>query len=237
MTFTDRRRRRAVVPLFAFHAGQRMNWPLDLDGLPWVALNTPGTPTHGRTVLLAERELFVSQRFAIDTVRVDADFNTSNPPDSPHKEDYYAWGQDVLSMGHGRVVVVVNDRPDEEVGSSDRSHPAGNYVVVRHGPCLFSLYAHLLSGSVLVQVGEEIERGQPLGRLGNSGNTTQPHLHLQFMDRWDGLDAVRSVFTSQGLPALFWDASVNRNGQVLPLRGTTPLELDLVTLRPRPTGP
>jgi hypothetical protein len=53
-------------------------------------------------------------------------------------------------------------------------------VVVKHGDQLFGCYAHLAPGSVSVKVGDRVTRGQLLGKVGNSGNTTQPHLHLHF---------------------------------------------------------
>lgn len=228
MRFRGCGERRTVVPLFAFDTGQRLRWPLGPAQHPWVAINTAGTPTHGRAILPTEQELFISQRFAIDTVQVDSTGNSSSPPLSPRREDYYAWGSDVLSAGRGRVVAVVNHEPDQEVGASDPEHPGGNYVVVEHAPGLYSFYAHLMQGSATVEPGNDVERGQILGKIGNSGNTTEPHLHVHLMDRWDALHPVLSIYTSQGLPALFWDARVLRNGQVFPLRRSTPLELDLI---------
>jgi peptidase M23-like protein len=223
----------AAVPLSTFDPGQRLGWPLAFEsGLSWVARNTfhprRAVPGHRQAVLVTADELFISQRFAIDTVQRDARLRTSDPPASPRKEDYYAWGKPIGSAGAGEVVAVVADQPDQEVGSADPAHPAGNYVVVRHGPQLYSAYAHMRQGSAAVQVGDVVEKGQVLGRIGNSGNTTEPHLHLQFVDRWDGLDPVASFFTSQGVPAVFWDAHVRRGARTLPLDGTAPLGSDLV---------
>ena len=225
--------RKTVVPLIPFSPGQQMSWPLRFaSGRPWVALNTfspaDPVPSHRIGLFLTPADFFISQRFAIDCVQMDLVGQTSNPPSSLQKEDYYAWGEEVSSVGFGQVVAVVTDQPDQEVGVADPGHPAGNYIVVQHGPRLYGLYAHMMEGSAIVSVGDRVSGGQALGRVGNSGDTTEPHLHFHFADRWDGLDPVQSIFTSQGVPALFWNAHVTRGHRHFPLHGTTPLEWDLV---------
>jgi murein DD-endopeptidase MepM/ murein hydrolase activator NlpD len=86
----------------------------------------------------------------------------------------------------------------------------------------------MMAGSATVSVGERVSGGQALGKVGNSGNTTEPHLHFHFMDRWDGLDPVLSVFTSQGLPAVFGRVHVRRGDRTFRLDGEAPLGQDLV---------
>jgi hypothetical protein len=225
--------REAVVPLVEFKPGSRISWPLGFaSGRPWMALNTfspaDPIPAHRIALLATPQEFFISQRFAIDCAQVDAAGQTSNPPSSPHREDYYAWGEGIQSAAAGQVVAVVTDQPDLEIGTQDPLHPGGNYVVVRHGPGLFSFYAHMMQASATVSVGDRVSRGQALGRVGNSGNTIQPHLHFHFMDRWDGLDPVLSIFTSQGLPAVFDDVQVRRGQRTFRLKGSAPLEQDLL---------
>ena len=231
MEFTDGLRRSFVVELERFSPGQHMGWPLRLDSEPWVAANTAGTPGHWvGGALLTGRVLFIAQRFAIDLVQVDAAGET-HPFATSTKESYYAWGEEVLSTGWGRVVSIENDARDMEVGETlpSSQHPAGNHVVIQHGPRLFSAYAHLQRGSVTVRVGDWVERGRALGLVGNSGNTTEPHLHIHFADRWrDSGDPLVGFFSSQGVPAVFWDATVLRGNATLPLRGATPLELDVI---------
>lgn len=81
------------------------------------------------------------------------------------------------------------------------SHPLkrdirGNYVTIQHAPDEYSCLAHLVPGSVAVSPGERVARGQPIGRVGHSGNSSEPHLHLQFQDH--------PVFeAAAGLPPLF----------------------------------
>ena len=71
----------------------------------------------------------------------------------------------------------------------------GNHVTLRVAPGMFVLYAHMMPGSVRVHVGERVHRGQLLGRLGNSGNSATPHLHLQVQ--------ITRSFAGDGLPFVF----------------------------------
>lgn len=219
--------RRAQVPLDPFEPGQRFAWPLRFDNGAWAAVNTPGGGGHWRLKGLAAEELFMSERFALDLVQIDARGSTSDPPASASKEDYYAWGEDVLAAGSGTVVAVVADRPDLPIGAVDPARPAGNHVVIQHGPSLFGVYAHLMEGSPTVTVGSRVQAGQRIGAVGNSGNTSEPHLHLHFADRWDGGDPL-ALFRAQGVPALFWNAQARRGHRTRPLSGSTLLEPDVV---------
>lgn len=82
----------------------------------------------------------------------------------------------------------------------------GNHVIVDHGDDVFSAYAHLRRGSVRVAVGDRVEPGDLLGEVGNSGNTTEPHLHVQLMDD-------RHPSGAAGLP-FAWPAIDIRPGDV-----------------------
>lgn len=72
----------------------------------------------------------------------------------------------------------------------------GNHVTIDHGNGVHSLYAHLRRGSVRVAVGDRVSAGDVIGEVGNSGNTSEPHLHFQLMDR-------PSVMNAAGLPFRF----------------------------------
>jgi len=82
-----------------------------------------------------------------------------------------------------------------------RSYKAqlGNYVVIRHAGGEYSHYAHLKQGSVRVKTGDAVKRGQGIAQLGQTGNSTEPHLHFQLTDGPDPL-------YSRGVPILFKNA-------------------------------
>ncbi len=89
------------------------------------------------------------------------------------------YGLPVLAMAPGRVVKVVDGVPDNVVGAQDTRQPWGNVVVIEHGPELFSALAHLQPGSVTVREGDAVVAGQVVARVGSSGRSPVPHLHVQ----------------------------------------------------------
>jgi len=159
----------------------------------------------GRNVLSNYHYEYASQRYAYDLVRVEDGFSYRG--DATKNESYFAFGQPILAPYDGKVVHVVNDIPDNDpVGSMNPEQPAGNVVVIDHGNGEFSFLAHLQEGSVEVKVGDRVAKGDEIGLSGNSGNSSEPHLHYQVSDRpdlfegksirvqWDGgLDPVQGM--------------------------------------------
>ena len=121
--------------------------------------------------------------------------------DGARKEQWFAYGAQVVSVAEGTVVAVRDGQPEE----APREPPAavhrpedigGNQVVVQVRPDVWAMYEHLQPGSIDVRVGDRVAAGEPLGRLGNSGNSDAPHLHFQLSDGPD-------ILTSNSLPYLF----------------------------------
>ena len=100
-------------------------------------------------------------------------------------ENWVGYGAEVLAVAEGRVVSIRDGLPDSKPFDPDRLNSltgetlGGNFVVLDIGNDLFAFYGHLQPGSIVVQEGDEVCRGQTLGRLGNSGNSDAPHLHFQ----------------------------------------------------------
>ncbi len=141
---------------------------------------------HIRAMLPLDDHIWFSQRFAIDWEQVDADGRfVAGDPSVP--ESYTIYGKKVLAGSDGTVVHVLdgleNQVPGELPGTSIALNEAdGNSVVVDIGDGLYMMYAHLEKGSVSVAVGDRIKRGQPIARVGNTGNSSAPHLHFHVMD-------------------------------------------------------
>jgi len=121
-------------------------------------------------------------------------------------EDYYAWRQPVVAPGAGTVVVAEDGTADNLPNRPVPGNLYGNFVVIDHGTGEYSLVGHLENGSVKVRVGEWVSAGQLLARTGNSGMSTEPHVHYHLMDNADWRKA-------QGLPAQLQGFS--RNGQMV----------------------
>lgn len=144
----------------------------------------------GTNVLLNYHYEHESQRYAYDLVQIKG---TSSYTGDPGKlESYYAYNQEVIAPAPGIVKAVENGNPDNEIGKTDENNPAGNHVVIDHGNGEYSFLAHFKKGTITVKPGDKIERGQLLGRVGNSGNTSEPHIHFHVADGAD-LSASKSV--------------------------------------------
>jgi murein DD-endopeptidase MepM/ murein hydrolase activator NlpD len=140
----------------------------------------------------------VPQRFAIDWMRLDRR-HRAWVGDPARLSSYRSYGQPLIAVADGQVVIARDGAPDQPPPHNPTPPSAaelpGNRVILRVRPGIFLTYAHLKPGSVRVHVGERVRRGQVLGRLGNSGNSATPHLHLQVQ--------VTRSFLSDGLPFVF----------------------------------
>lgn len=148
----------------------------------------------GRTVSDNYHAVVPQQRFALDVLVVRD--GRSHINDGQQLSDYHCWGMPIVSPGDGTVVAVHDGEPDQPIGQQDPSKPAGNHVLIDHGTGEYSLLAHLQNGSVAPEVGQAVRGGQPLGLCGNSGNTTEPHLHYHLQDSPDPT-------AGEGMPAQF----------------------------------
>ena len=94
-------------------------------------------------------------------------------------ESYSIFGATVYSPGNGVILRCADGLADLAPSQTDRTNAAGNHVVIRLDELDVNLLlAHLRRGSVLVKVGDRVSAGQPIGQVGNSGNTSEPHLHI-----------------------------------------------------------
>lgn len=99
--------------------------------------------------------------------------------DGARVEDYYCYNLPVLAPANGYIVEVRDQVPDNAVGQVNLHDNWGNAVVIRHAEGLYTTLAHLRVGTIEVQPGQYVQRGQVLARLGNSGRSPVPHLHMQ----------------------------------------------------------
>jgi hypothetical protein len=155
----------------------------------------------GRSVEQNYHAATVGQRFALDIVQTGAD-QRSYTGDGKKNEDYLAFGAPVLAPGSGIVTVVVSDVADNVPGTMNVAQLAGNHVLIDHGSGEYSLLAHFQHQSIVVRQGDRVEAGQLLGKCGNSGNSSEPHIHYHLQDSPVPLEG-------QGLPIFFKAAIVD----------------------------
>jgi hypothetical protein len=174
-----------------------------LAGKGWVAANGCCNPDiiHRGSIQTVNGDFFDSQRFAIDWMRLDKQgrFVHGDPSVPANYTDFHA---KVMAVADGTVVSTVDGLPNQVPGqlpppsSLTLKTVDGNNVVLDIGHGLFVLFAHLQKGSLTVHPGQRVHRGQVLGLLGNSGNTSAPHLHVHLMTG-------PSTFSSDGVPYVY----------------------------------
>lgn len=190
-----------------------------LTGPEWVAVNgcCELSPHRAAMVPLAGR-INGGERYAVDWSRFDlaarplADLTRGTQAtfagDPARNEDYFTFGQPVLAVADATVVAVVGDMPEappHQFLTLPLTDLGGNRVVLDLGGGAYAFYAHLQTGSPAVRVGDHVRRGQVIARAGNSGNTSESHLHFQLMDSPAPLSATNLPFE---IDTLTWEGSV-----------------------------
>lgn len=177
----------------------RIDYSLPFHG-EWLLYNGGTTPktSHSWDVL--------GQRFALDFVQADADYRRHTGRGT-RPEDYYCYGKPILAAADGRVVAVedrVRTAPLLGWGVCDflARNFIGNHVMIEHAEGEYGLYAHLIPGSIPVAPGDQVTRGQPIGRCGHTGHSSEPHLHFHLQDSAD-------PFGGMGLPVSFTGLAVD----------------------------
>lgn len=137
--------------------------------------------------------------FAIDWARLRDGQPFSG--DGARPEGWYGYGAEVLAVADGAVVAIAEGYPEETplqpVAHVTRPQDyGGNAITLEIGPGVYAYYAHLEPGSVTVQEGDRVTSGQILGLLGNTGNSSGPHLHFGVMDN-------PAPLVAQNLPMAF----------------------------------
>ena len=221
-----------------------------LAGGGWLAVNgCCRGGAHRGAVQTVNGALINSQRFAIDWLRVGPGgklFAGDRLEDAP---SWYCYGQPVLAVADGTVIATESSLDDQPVGTLPDPKTItlqtvdGNHVILDLGNGVYAFYAHLVKGSVAVEPGDRVRKGQELGRLGNSGNTSAPHLHFHLMNgpsaiASDSLPYVFESFTLEGRvdPAQWYesddlgDALTILADEAGPRSGQLPLDLQVVEL-------
>ncbi len=203
------------IPIVAGVSKTEFAWPL--RGRPaWTVAAGAGFHTTHRWA--------VPEEFALDIISVGED-GRSFRTDAAGNADFYAYGTDVLAAADGKVVRLITGAKEEppllrakdetmeayygRIGRRQLANVAlgaagllGDSIVIDHHNGEYSVYAHLKRNSMVVKKGELVRKGQPIGKLGSSGNSTEPHLHFQVCDGADGLSCagIPPQFTNIVMP-------------------------------------
>lgn len=152
-------------------------------GPGWVVRWISNTSFHRRGAFPVDGRAGIAQRFAIDWNRYD-EKGVEQSGDESENATYSVFGQEVVAVADATVAKTIDGVPQNSppniapgVGL-DPEKALGNCVVLQLSNGLYATYAHMQPGSIAVKVGDPVHRGQRLGKVGNSGNATGPHLHF-----------------------------------------------------------
>jgi murein DD-endopeptidase len=168
-------------------------------GANWLAGGGPSNfSDHRRAVMFYGGAPYIGQRYAIDWVELGADGKPYSG-DIHNNASYHAYNLEIHAVADGKIVEVKDGLAENIPNSGKIAIPItdetvpGNHIIEDLGSGHFAAYAHLRPGTIKVKAGEVVHAGDVIARLGNSGNSTEPHLHFQICD-------APSFLKSDGLP-------------------------------------
>ena len=199
----------AEISVISYQPKTKLNFPL--NGTWYVSNATDVSGTH---------RWGIGQEFAYDLVKVDEEGN-SGKGDETKPESYYAYGQNVLAPADGTVYEIrdeIDDTPMAQLADDDPSvllkkladyqtvlrkrygvrGTDGNYIIMDHGNSEYSVFDHLKKSSLRVKRGDKVKRGEIIAQVGQSGLSTEPHLHYEVVSNPDPLK-------QRGLPIFFYE--------------------------------
>jgi hypothetical protein len=216
-----------------------------LRGENWLSANAPSnTSVHRRALIPINGHAYISHRFAIDWAQLYPDGKTYRG-DKTDNKSYRAYGAEIHAVADGVVTEIKDGIAQNIPGPTSRAVPitletiGGNHINVEisngtHN--LYAVYAHMQPGSIRVRPGDKVRQGDVLGLIGNSGNSTEPHLHFQICN-------ANSDLACEGLPFALASYDLQGNGWTFksadshtpPVRHEyeIPLENDVIRFEPQ----
>lgn len=131
----------------------------------------------GNSIHINHHYTYPPQKYALDIKRLNEYGNRAKGFIPKQLSKYEIFEDIIYSPCDGEVIKAAGDRPDMSPLVMDNKNPLGNYVAINHKGTIVYL-AHMMQGSLLVKKGDLVKMGQPIGKVGNSGYTSEPHLHM-----------------------------------------------------------
>jgi hypothetical protein len=169
-----------------------------VKGAHWMFMSQSTMGYHFYALLFMNGKIWRSERFAFDNGQLNDDLTTYLSGSPQVNESYYCYGDTLYAVADGVIIKVQDGLPENngdlhDVTLNSINEYEGNSLILDIGSGRFAGYAHCMPGSFFVQDGDTVKEGDPVARLGNSGNSGMPHLHFQITDSADFL-------FSQGIP-------------------------------------
>tara|TARA_R110002124_G_scaffold227889_1_gene393160 strand:- start:61072 stop:62034 length:963 start_codon:yes stop_codon:yes gene_type:complete len=158
-----------------------------------------------------------TQKHAFDILKLGKNRKTYERSGT-RNEDYFAFSQPLLAVCDAVVHTVIEGIPDNKPGTMNPAQPTGNTVILKTENDEYIVYAHFEMGTIKVKEGESVVKGQYLGNCGNSGNSSEAHLHLHIQDS-------PNLMTAIGVKCYFEEVMVNGKLEV----DYSPVRLDKIS--------
>lgn len=142
-----------------------------------------------------------AQKNAFDIVRTDQDGKTFRT-NGKTNEDYYAFGQNLIAPCDAEVVLVVDGIKDNNPGTLNPIYIPGNTVILETANKEYLFFAHFKQHSIVVEQGQRVKQGDLLGQCGNSGNSSEAHIHFHIQN-------IEDMNTATGAKCYFAEILVN----------------------------
>jgi Peptidase family M23 len=206
-----------------------------LKGPSWLNANSccvPDAPHRRARIAVDGNSIKKFEEFAVDWVQLRD--GKLFDDDGSGNGQWYGFGADVVAVADGSVAAVFDGMPEQKpampaTGLRGPRDYSGNHVSLQISPGVWAVYAHLQPGSITVKTGDDVKKGQVIGKLGNSGNSSGPHLHFQLSDGPE-------ITTSTSLPfALdsYWLAGTVDPAQLVAAADATGVPPPLHVIGPR----
>ena len=192
---------------------QRLALPFDTIWYTHWGGNTLKDNYHIRTKQQLGAFDFAIRDSLSNTFRIDRNKNSN----------FYAWGKNILSPCDGIVVEAVDGIVDNQPGVKNNLNPHGNYIILKCNstPDEFLAFYHFKINSINFKEGLSVKTGQVIGQCGNSGRSTEPHLHFHIQDNVDDTIAI-------GLITKFKNTGLLRNGKKTFVQDFSPIKGDFI---------
>lgn len=159
-----------------------------LKGTHWLAASgLSNDSSHRLAALYFDGRPYYPELYGIDFLKVGENGRTFDG-DIHQNKSFYCYNQEVLAVADGKIVAIqdgiAENNPHSKlaVQMTEETLP-GNYIIIELGNKQFAAYGHLIPGSLRVKVGDQVKRGDVIAKLGNSGNSMEPHLHFQMTQK------------------------------------------------------
>jgi len=168
-----------------------------VKGTNWIFMNQSTNAYHYNTMFFIDGKIGTGEKYAFDNLQ----FNDSGEfyiGDPVKNDSYFNYLDTLYAVANGIIEVLQDGLPENDGNAQNITFNtaielAGNHIIMNIGGGYYAFYAHCHPGSFLVQVGDSVKEGDPVALLGNSGNSTAPHLHFQICNS-------KEFFMTNGIP-------------------------------------